>query len=195
MLSINKSASGNSNIRILGDADDSVYAGNNQWRDTGTVRVIDSVTYHVYQVGSAEMLVQAGVHTEINNAPTIQNQTFSIVESARGGASIGHVVASANDVGDFVTYSLVNNSIFSIDVLTGELGIDESVPGLAYETTPSYIVTVQVTDSYGATDKATITVNVTDLTAITHLSLQTLPVPTVHLAPALLDHWVSTPWI
>jgi hypothetical protein len=167
-LSINKSASGNSNIRVIGDADDSVYAGNNQWQDTGSTRVIDNVAYRVYQVGNAEMLVQVGVTTEINNVPTIADQTFSIVESARGGASVGHVLAESNDIGDFVSYAIVGNSIFNIDILTGELTIDASVAGLDYETTSSYTLTVQVTDTYGAVAAATITVNVTDVQSVVH---------------------------
>ncbi len=168
-LSINKSASGNSNIRIIGDADDTVYAANNQWQDTGTTRVVDNVTYQVYQVGDAEMLVQVGVSTEINNAPTIENQSFSIVETATANSVIGTLQASANDVGDFVTFSIITNNAddaFAVNSITGELSISSNVSSLDYEESSSHAITVQVIDQYGEIDQATITINVNDVQSI-----------------------------
>lgn len=171
ILSLNKSVSSNSRLRILGDADDSVYAANNQWQDTGNVVVINSVEYSIFEVGVAQMLVQTGVATEINNDPSIENHSFAVSEYTAGGSQIGQVTGDANDVGDYVTYEIIGGNgdrAFVINATTGVLSINESRSRLDYEEQSSYALTVQVTDSYGAAATATVTVNVNDVEFVTH---------------------------
>jgi hypothetical protein len=171
VLSLNKSVSGNASLRILGDADDAVKAANNQWIDTGTVVVIDNIEYAVFSVGAAKMLVQTGVSVAINNAPTINEQTFTVSEYTTGGSSIGVVEADANDIGDSVSYSIVTgneSNAFTVDSATGSLSVHSSVSRLDYETQASYALEVQVTDTYGAIDRSIITVNVNDVEYISH---------------------------
>lgn len=171
VLSLNKSVSSNSRIRILADTDDAVYSANNQWTNTGSTQTIDNITYQVYQIGSAEMLVQTGVTVTINNAPTIAAQVFTVSEYTRGGSQIGVVTASSNDVGDTVSYSIVSgnsNNTFMIDSTTGALAIEYAKSRLDYEEQSSYALMIQVEDSYGATSAATITVDVNDVDIISH---------------------------
>ena len=98
--------------------------------------------------------------------PTVNNQTFSVVEQSADGTSVGTIVATDNDAGDKLTYVISSGNsagIFAINKLTGEITV--AVGGgsqLDYETTTSYDLDVQVTDSSGLTDTATITINVTN---------------------------------
>ena len=171
VISLNKSVSSNSNLRILGDADDSVYAANNQWQDSGNIIVIDNIQYSVFTVGSAQMLVQKDVTIEINNDPSIDNQSFAVSEYTSGGSFLGNVLASANDVGDHVTYKIIAGNdydSFVIDSATGALSISNAISRLDYEKQDHYDLTVQVVDTYGAAAAATVTVSVNDVEFITH---------------------------
>ncbi|MCB9418994.1 MAG: cadherin domain-containing protein [Ardenticatenaceae bacterium] len=96
--------------------------------------------------------------------PVADNQTFSVIEQSSNGTSVGTVVATDNDAGDKLTYTITagnDTNIFAINKLTGEITVADGSQ-LDYETTPSYSLTVQVTDSSGLWDTATITINVTN---------------------------------
>lgn len=169
-ITLNKSISGNSNLRILGDDDDFIGAANNQWLDSGTTQVIDNVTYNVFTAGSATMLVQSGVTITVNNAPTIEDQVFTVSESAASGTAIGTITADANDVGDFVTFQILSgntNGDLALDPQTGVLTINPDISRLDFENTASYTLEVIVYDQYNTTDVAQITVDVLDMDAMT----------------------------
>ena len=169
-ITLNKSISGNSNLRILGDDDDFIGAANNQWLDSGTTQVIDNVTYNVFTAGSATMLVQNGVTITVNNAPTIEAQVFTVSESADSGTAIGTITADANDVGDFVTFQILSgntNGDLVLNPQTGVLTINPEISRLDFENTASYTLEVIVYDQYNTTDVAQITVDVLDMDAMT----------------------------
>ncbi|WDE00295.1 LamG-like jellyroll fold domain-containing protein [Thalassomonas actiniarum] len=172
ILSLNKSVSSNSQVLIKGDSDDLVYSSNQQWMLTGTTQVVDGVTYQLYSVGSAQLWIQTGMAITVNNPPTIEAQTFSISEYSLGGSTLGTLTAVANDVGDSVTFTLVSGNEsgkFALDPASGELSISESVARLDYEEASSYTLNVRVTDLYGESDEAVISVKINDLAQLSHI--------------------------
>ncbi|RXE94311.1 cadherin repeat domain-containing protein, partial [Pseudoalteromonas phenolica] len=150
----------------LGDNDDYVGAANNQWIDAETTQVIDNVTYKVFTSGSATMLVQDGLTVTVNNAPTIEDQTFTVSEIAASGTGIGILAADANDVGDFVTFQILSGNEdgdLVLDAQTGVLSISPAISRLDFEKTATYTLQVIVYDQYNTTDTAQITVDVLDM--------------------------------
>jgi len=102
----------------------------------------------------------ATVTVNVNKAPTIANQTFSVNESTANGTSVGAVAAS--DAGDTLSYSITagnTSSAFSINSSTGVISVSNSA-ALVYATNPTFGLTVRVTDTGGLTASATVTVNV-----------------------------------
>ncbi|KZN29504.1 hypothetical protein N480_07210 [Pseudoalteromonas luteoviolacea S2607] len=169
-ITLNKSVSSNSNLRILGDDDDYIGAANNQWVDSGTTQVIDNITYKVFTAGSATMLVQDGVSIAVNNAPTIEAQSFTVSEASASGTEIGTILADPNDVGDFVTFQILSGNIdgdLVLDAQTGVLSISSEISRLDFENTSTYNLEVIVYDQYNTTDVASITVDVLDMEAMT----------------------------
>lgn len=169
ILSFNKNISGSNRIIVKGDADDSVYSVNQQWVDSGTTETIDGITYQVYSVGNAEFLLQSGMSISINAEPVINAQSFSVDEYTEGGTTIGTVTADSGDIGDSVSFAITAGNdagYFSLDADSGELSIADSVGRLDYESGASYDLTVEVTDLFGATASAVVTVNVNDFSVI-----------------------------
>ncbi|MBU1424817.1 MAG: cadherin domain-containing protein [Gammaproteobacteria bacterium] len=102
----------------------------------------------------------ATVTVNVNKAPTLSNQTFSVNESGASGTVVGTVQAS--DAGDTLSYSITASSpstAFSINSSTGVVSVSNSA-ALVYATNPTFSLTVQVTDTGGLTASATVTVNV-----------------------------------
>lgn len=86
--------------------------------------------------------------TDVNdNAPVFNGNTFSfnVLENATMGTSVFRVQASDSDLGDNakISYSLANNSPFSIEADTG---IIRTAAKLDRETTSSYTLTCTATD-------------------------------------------------
>lgn len=93
-----------------------------------------------------------------NTAPTINAQTFSVSETASSGTAVGYVLANDTD-GTIQLFSITSGNG------SGTFGINNSglltVADSSQLSVGTYYLTVQVTDDDGATDSATITVNVT----------------------------------
>ncbi|WP_136465058.1 cadherin repeat domain-containing protein [Flagellimonas onchidii] len=101
----------------------------------------------------------------VNKAPEITaDQVFEVDENVEG-AEVGTVDATDPD-GDTLEFEIVTditdpaNGLFVIDKATGILSLDEGKT-LDFEGTPSYTLTVSVTDGTVATE-AGITINVVD---------------------------------
>ena len=122
---------------------------------TLTVRVSDGTT-------SAEAAVTINV-TDAggNEVPTIAAQTFSIAEDAASGAAVGTVTAMDAD-NDGLTFSITNGNASDAFAINASSGAITVVGTLDYETTPTYTLTVQVSDGT-ATANAAITINVTNV--------------------------------
>src|SRR5690606_25355363 len=102
-----------------------------------------------------------------NSAPVVGNQTFALAENSANGTSVGTVAASDPDAGQSLTYAITagnGSGAFAINPSTGEITVADGTP-LDFETTPSFSLTVQVTDngSPALSTSATITINLTDV--------------------------------
>src|SRR6476661_40525 len=100
-----------------------------------------------------------GSYSTVNTAPSITAQTFSIAENSTAGTAVGTVTATDAD-GDALTYSITAGNAggaFSINASTGALTVANST-ALDYETTPSFGLTVQVSDGSNSST-VTVTVN------------------------------------
>ncbi|MFQ5643824.1 MAG: DUF4347 domain-containing protein, partial [Thiogranum sp.] len=105
--------------------------------------------------------------TPVNDAPTINAQSFAVDENSANGSTVGTVSASDEDPGDTLSYSITagnTGNAFAIDASTGEITVNDATQ-LDFETTPSFGLTVQVQDNGTGTltDTATVTINLNDL--------------------------------
>ena len=124
----------------------------------GTTSAEDAVTINVTDAGG-------------NEAPTIAAQTFSIVEDAASGAAVGTVTATDAD-NDGLTFSITNgntNSVFAINASSGAITVASA---LDHEATPTYTLTVQVSDGTTSANAA-VTINVTDVNEAPVVTAQT----------------------
>ncbi|MFM9966752.1 MAG: Calx-beta domain-containing protein [Planctomycetaceae bacterium] len=118
----------------------------------------------------ASILDGTGIGTIQNDdaapvVPIVNDQSFGINENSANATVVGTVVAT--DPGDVLTYSITGgNGLggFAINSATGQLTVANSAV-LDFETTPTFLLTVQVQDAGGLTDTATITVNLNNLQA------------------------------
>ncbi len=96
---------------------------------------------------------------EKNNAPTINEQTFSVVENISDDQPIGIITASDKD-GDELVFSIVTNSddLFEIDQKIGTLSLKKGM-ALDFSAKPKHIISVKVSDGK-ASASASITINV-----------------------------------
>ena len=111
-----------------------------------------------------------------NTAPEFAQDSYTatLAENAESGSAVVTVQATDANAGDTLTYSIVSNNIpglfvedtiidnappFAIDANTGAITLTGA---LDFETATTHTFTIQVEDSAGLTDTATITINVTD---------------------------------
>jgi len=97
-----------------------------------------------------------------NEFPVFNDQGFPVAENSANGSVVGALVIADPDVGDTANYSILAGNAggaFAIDAL-GQVVVANSAM-LDFETTPSFILTVQVQDSGGLTDTANVTINLT----------------------------------
>ena len=119
-----------------------------------TLRVDVTVTDESGASDTAEVIVNIG---DANDAPElVEVGPFEIAENTTG--SLGTITAVDPD-GDTLSFSVSDETNFSIDSSTGELSL---VVGQDFETVPSLSVDVTVVDGNGGSDVATVTVNILD---------------------------------
>jgi len=100
--------------------------------------------------------------TDVNEGPVISNQAFSVPENCPNGTVAGTVVASDPDAGQTLVYAIAagnTDDAFAIDAATGQLTV-ANASALDAETTPTFSLTVQVTDNGTPALAATGTVTV-----------------------------------
>lgn len=118
--------------------------------------------------------------TGVNDVPTVSDDTFSVAEDAANGTSVGTPASNDPDAGDTLLFSILSGNTgnaFAINSATGEITVNDT-SALDFETNPTVILTIQVQDGSGATDTATVTINVTDANdAPTDISLDNASVP------------------
>ena len=119
-----------------------------------TVNVTDGTGF------SDDALITVNVN-DVAETPVVDDTIFAIDEN-QPGQTLGFVTASDQDSGDTLSYSIISgndSALFNIND-AGELIV--TAP-LDYEVAAQYVLEVQVTDSSGLSDVATVTVNVNDV--------------------------------
>jgi len=101
---------------------------------------------------------------ENDNAPIITpGQTFSVRENSANGTNVGTAVATdADTVGSLTGWTLTGGNtdgIFAINSATGEITIADNT-NLDYETTPSYTLTLTVSDGVNTSAPQTVTITI-----------------------------------
>jgi VCBS repeat-containing protein len=146
--------------------------------DTGAITVADAAALDFETTPSFALTVQvtdAGGLTDtatvtvdltnVNEAPSLADASFSLPENSANGTLVGTVAATDPDAGDTRSYAITGGNTggaFAIDPTTGAITVANSA-ALDFETTPGFALTVQVTDAGGLTDTATVTVDLTNV--------------------------------
>ncbi|MCK0146239.1 PKD domain-containing protein, partial [Arenibacter sp. F26102] len=123
--------------------------------------------------------------SEENNPPVIVDQNFAVAEDATLNSVVGTVVAT--DEGS-LTYAITagnGGGVFAIDGSNGEITL---LTALDYDTTPQYVLTIEVSDGTNNVS-ANITIDVNDGVEVLPCSpLSTLPCDQIETAlPLSLD--------
>ncbi len=145
---------------------------------TGVITVLDpttldfegtsiyNLTVQVTDDGLPALSASATITIDVyglNDAPSISSATFTLDENSLPSTIVGTVAASDPDAGQILTFAIIAGDpagTFSIHALTGEITVNDAT-ALDYETSPTFDLTVQVTDD-GApilSSSATITIN------------------------------------
>ena len=119
--------------------------------------------------------------TDVNEAPVINNASYTIDENSPNGQQLGTLVATDPDNGQTLTYSIISgntNNAFHIGASSGVLSVANST-AIDFESTPVFTLTVQVQDNGtgNLTDQATVTVNLTDINEVPEINNQSFAVP------------------
>ncbi len=102
-----------------------------------------------------------------NRPPVVNGATFSLPENSPNGTVVGTVTFSDPDAGQNHTFSIVGGNTggaFAIDPSTGQITVANSA-ALDFETTPTFNLTVQVTDDGTPIQSGTgtVTINLTNV--------------------------------
>ncbi len=129
--------------------------------------------------GSATITVNLN---NVNEAPVVTSATFSLNENSANGTAVGTVSASDPDAGQTRTFAITagnTNNAFTINPTTGAVTVNNSA-ALNFETTPTFSLTITVTDN-GTPVKsgsATVTINLTNVNEAPVISAQSMAVKT-----------------
>ncbi len=113
----------------------------------------------------------ANVTVNINNlfdeAPTVNNATFTVAEGSNNGVVVGTVSATDPEFasGDELTFAITGGNtgtVFAINSSTGQITVPDTSK-LDADTIPTFNLTVRATDKGGQIDTGIITINVTPL--------------------------------
>ncbi len=83
--------------------------------------------------------------TEVNDAPVIDDQAFSIAENSSNGSSVGTLTATDAEASQTKTFQLTGTA-FAVDSSTGNITVAD-VAQLDFETTTVFNLTATVTDN------------------------------------------------
>lgn len=98
----------------------------------------------------------------INLAPVVENASFALSEMASVGAITGTVIANDPN-GTALSYAITSGNTGNVFAIDSAGSITTMAP-LDYETTPQYVLTVEVTDSAALSSSASITIDILDET-------------------------------
>jgi len=106
-----------------------------------------------------------------NEAPTVQDATFTLDENKANGTVVGTVNATDIDAGDTLAYSITTGNsdpdgdgkaAFAIEAATGKISVNDS-GDLDFEKTQVFDLTVKATDVGGLSNTAAIKINLTNV--------------------------------
>ncbi|MDB5334612.1 MAG: hypothetical protein JWN70_231 [Planctomycetaceae bacterium] len=123
-----------------------------------------------------------------NQSPDVLDALFSLAENSALNTPVGGVSATDPDVDDTLTYSITGGNTagaFAINASTGAVTVANPA-ALDFETIPTFTLTVQVADNHGATDTATVQVNLTDVNDPLQLNLGGADVTWIKKQPAVV---------
>ncbi len=148
---------------------------------TGEITIADDTNLDREVTGSYILGIQVGdgvntsttetvaiTVTDANDtAPVItSSQSFSISEAAGKGASVGTVAATdADTTGSLTGWTIVSGNgdgVFQINASTGEITIADN-SNLDHETTPAYVLGIQVSDGVNSSAVESVLVAVTNV--------------------------------
>ena len=105
--------------------------------------------------------------TAVNDAPAVNDQTFSVTENSAIGTVVGMILATDVDANTTLAYAVTGGTgqaAFAVNPATGEITVANQAL-LDFEATPSVTLNITVSDS-GApqlSDTAVITINLTNV--------------------------------
>jgi hypothetical protein len=100
-----------------------------------------------------------------NSSPSLLDALFALPENSPLNALAGTVTATDPDIGDLLTYRITAGNAsgaFAIDSGSGMITVADP-SAINFETTQSFLLTVEVADQHGAKDTANVTVQVTNV--------------------------------
>ena len=141
---------------------------------TLTIRVTDSGNPTLSATGTATIAI-----TNVNEIPNMANQSFSLAENSANGTVVGTVAASDVDAGQTLVYSVVSGNTsgaFTINATTGRITVANAA-ALDFETTPTFSLTVRVTDNGtpALSRTAVVTISLTDIVEPLIVMLDVVP--------------------
>ncbi|WP_233215462.1 beta strand repeat-containing protein [Rhodopirellula bahusiensis] len=141
--------------------DDALAEGTETVTLTATALVITSPDFTLGTADAATVSI-----FDNDNAPVATDDTLSIAENSPNTTSVGFVSATDADLpADTLTYAVTGgtgSTAFAVDPATGEITVADSAQ-LDFEGPVNpFTLDVEVTDSAGNSDAATVTINLTD---------------------------------
>ena len=105
--------------------------------------------------------------TAVNSPPVVNSATFTLAENSANGTAVGTVTFTDSDTGQSHTFAITGGNTggaFAIDTTSGAITVANSA-AVDFETTPSFSLTVQVTDDGTPTlsGTATVAINLTNV--------------------------------
>jgi len=129
-----------------------------------------NITIEVQDNGNGNLSDQATITVnlnDINEAPTINDESFALDENSPNGQQLGTLIATDPDNGQTLTYNIISgntNNAFELGSTSGILSINNTIT-LDFESNPVFILTIEVHDNGlgSLNDQATVTVNLNDI--------------------------------
>ncbi|MEO0854981.1 MAG: Calx-beta domain-containing protein, partial [Cyanobacteria bacterium J06648_11] len=106
---------------------------------------LDSATNATIAAGSATGTI---VNDDVNQAPVVTNQSFTLDENSPNATSVGVVVASDPNTGDTLSFAIAGgtgSSAFSVNSATGEITVTDTSQ-LDFESNSSFTLDIEVSD-------------------------------------------------
>jgi hypothetical protein len=133
---------------------------------------------------------------DANEAPVLNNQSFSIAENSPIGSVVGTTIATDPDAGQSKVFSIISgntNNTFAINASSGLISVANPA-SLDFEFNPVYNLTVKVEDNgiVSLSSQATISITVLDVNEAPVIADQTFTVPENSVAGTLVGNVVAT---